>query len=261
MNLEENTNFFRESFKGFNKDDVTAFIQKLSRDYAENEEKYKERIAKLTAESKSKSEEIEKLDETLKLQENEKTSAREFQGSHAEVVNELSVKIAELSAQLEESKNAQEQAVRNLDAVKTEKDAAAEDLKNEIENLKNQLELNKSKTEDEQKIYENITADLGGVIYTAKKSAEDIAAKAKAEAADILAKSKAEAEEIISRANIKKFAILEENERNIEQFKTKYNYIKVKHDKVIENFKSASDGYSASLEEIKEAIDNISKNI
>ena len=61
MNLDENTGLFRESFKGFNKDDVAAFIQKLSKDYADNEEKYKERIAKLTEENNAKSEELKSI--------------------------------------------------------------------------------------------------------------------------------------------------------------------------------------------------------
>jgi len=54
MNMGENTNFFRESFRGFNKDDVAEYIAKLSKDYAASEEKYKEHIAKLTAELKSR---------------------------------------------------------------------------------------------------------------------------------------------------------------------------------------------------------------
>jgi len=55
MNNEGSSNFFRESFRGFNKDDVAEYIAKLSRDYTTNEEKYKETIVKLTAELKAKS--------------------------------------------------------------------------------------------------------------------------------------------------------------------------------------------------------------
>jgi chromosome segregation ATPase len=342
MNLEENTKFFRESFKGFNKDDVAAFIQKLSKDYADNEEKFKERIAKLTAENKAKTEEIEhlaagsaaalseseesmkqeaeqlsirlnekiaetealnqslkssaadvdkykddvnkllsevrskdaeiielkknaenpensggetenlkikytellKINEDLKykLEDSAKT-AKESHGENVETVNELSAQIAGLSAELEEIKSEKDESLRNLDAVTAEKDVI-------IEDLNNQLEQNKARIEDEQKIYENITADLGSIIYSAKKSAEDI-----------IAKAKNESEDIISRANIKKLAILEENERNIDQFKEKYNFIKSEHEKIIEGFKSLSANYSASLIDVKEAIENISKNI
>jgi len=58
MNLGESTSFFRETFRGFNKDDVAEYIAKLSKDYIANEEKYKEHIAKLTAELKSKTDNI-----------------------------------------------------------------------------------------------------------------------------------------------------------------------------------------------------------
>ena len=58
MNLGENSNFFRESFRGFNKDDVAEYIAKLSKDYTANEEKYKEHIAKLNAELKAKTDSI-----------------------------------------------------------------------------------------------------------------------------------------------------------------------------------------------------------
>lgn len=346
MNLDENTNFFRESFKGFNKDDVVAFIQKLSKDYSDNEEKYKERIAKLIAENKVKTDEIENLaagsaavvneaeekhkkeineinaeienlnqslkssaadvekykddvnkllsevrlkdaeiielkkitanseasseeienlkikytellkvneDLKYKLEEAVKT-AKESRGENAETVNELSAQVAELSVSLEEVKRERQDALHTLDAVKAEKDVI-------IEDLQNQLERSKSKIENEQKMYENVTADLGNIIYSAKKTAEDITSKAKIEAEDILAKAKTEAEEVVTHANMKKLAILEENERSIEQFKNKYNFIKAEHDKIIESFQVLSVKYSASLVEIKGAIENISKNI
>ena len=62
MNLGENSNFFRESFRGFNKDDVAEYIAKLSKDYTANEEKYKEHIAKLNAELKAKTDSIGALE-------------------------------------------------------------------------------------------------------------------------------------------------------------------------------------------------------
>jgi len=58
MNLGENSNFFRESFRGFNKDDVAEYIAKLSKDYTANEDKYKEHIAKLNADLKAKTDSI-----------------------------------------------------------------------------------------------------------------------------------------------------------------------------------------------------------
>jgi cell division septum initiation protein DivIVA len=357
MNIDENKSLFRESMRGFNKDDVAAFIKKLSKDYADNEDKYKERIVKLTAENKAHAEEIEHLaagsaaavneaqenlqketerfaaqlneknseienlnnslkssaanidkykddvnrllsearskdTELIELKKNAENSSaseasealalsdeienlkikhtellknnedlkyrleeaakiiKESRSANDETVNELSEQVAELSAGIEEMKCANQaleqkndDILRNLDALTAEKDVI-------IEDLQNQLEQSKSKTEDEQKMYENITADLGSIIYSAKKSAEDITSKAKSEA-----------EDLIARANIKKLAVLDENEQNIAMFKEKYEFIRTEHEKVSENFKLLSEQYSADLLEIKNAIEEIDKNI
>lgn len=345
MNADENMSFFRESFKGFNKDDVVAFIQKLSKDYSDNEEKYKEKITNLIAENKLKTEEaaaaaaalqeaetklrreseqhankktaeiaelkkeIERLNQSLEassanvdkykddvnkllkevrsketeiielqkntaafeasgsssgeienlkikytdvLKNNEELKykldeaakiIKEMRGSNTETVNELSNQVAELSKTIEKIKNEKEEAVRGIDAIKEERDKA-------IEALKNQFEQNKSKVEDEQKIYENITAELGSIVYSAKKSAEEITAKAAAEA-----------EDIIARANMKKLAIIEENEKNIARFKNTYGIIKQEHEKMMTAFNIISENYSSKLLEIKSEIDNVSANI
>ena len=320
MNLDENTSFFRESFKGFNKDDVAAFIQKLSKDYADNEEKYKEKIARLTSENNAKIREIENLaagsdfTEQLSVQLNEKNAEienlsillktstadadnykddvnnlineirlkdaeilelkktasasetsgeetanlktknaelakinedltyrleeaakliRESRGANSETLNELSTQSAELSAKIKELKSENEELIyekdkaqRALDSVKAEKDFI-------IKDLRGQLEQNKtSNVEDEQKIYENVTADLGSIIYSAKKTAEDIVARAKSEA-----------ESIIEQANIKKRTIFENNEQQFVKLRETYNFLKTEHEKV------------------REIIENIGKNI
>jgi cell division septum initiation protein DivIVA len=326
MNLEENTSLFRESFKGFNKDDVAAFIQKLSKDYTENEEKYKDKILKLTEENNAKIQEIKNLNagsaaiseteeklkekigllsaelgeltaETEKLNNLLKTSAadadkykedankllsevrskdaeiielkksgsgsesaeseqiiKDLQDANAETVNGLSEQVAELSAKIEIINGEKDDALRSIDAVKAEKDII-------IEDLSNQLEQNKAKVDDEKKIYENITADLGSIIYSAKKTAEDMVEKATADTNDMYEKAKSEADDIITRANIKKMSIIEENERNIAQFKEKYNLIKTEHEKVMESFNALSEKYSANLLETAIAIESISNSI
>ena len=102
----------------------------------------------------------------------------------------------------------------------------------------------------EQKMYEAITAELGGIVYSAKKSAEEIVAKAKNES-----------EDIIARANMKRLSILEENERHISDFKEKYMTIKKEHETIILKYKEMSDRYTMRLSEVEDAIDSICNNI
>jgi DNA repair exonuclease SbcCD ATPase subunit len=301
MNTQEPTKFFRESLKGFNKDDVTAFIKKLSRDYTENEEKYKERIAGLTAANKAKDDELEetvaRLTESNKvaLRSNEEAflKERDFQ------FQELKKKNAELEKQAESMKLLVKSSAADMDKYKDDankllgevrsKDAEIIELKKSAEearesggagsemfnelsaqiaelsagneklraekdaviaDLENRIEQGKEKFENEQKMYESITADLGSTIYSARKSAEDITAKALAEA-----------EDIIARANAKKLATLEENEKNNAQFREKYDFIKNEHEKIIGHFRHITEKYSSKLLEIGDAINNISEKV
>ena len=299
MNLDENTSLFRGSIKGFNKDDVAAFIQKLSRDYAENEVKYKERILALTEENKAKSLEIENLSaESLKkdvsdISISEKNSeiellnnllktatadADKYKDDVNKLLSELRSKEAEIielkklalvtessaDAEISAKSGLSEQVAElslKLEDIKIEKETLALENQIIIEDLKNQLEQNRAKVEDEQKMYENIAAELGAIIYSAKKTAEDVGSKAKSDADELLAKAKSEADDIIARANMRKLALFEETERSTAQLKEKYNYIKAEHNKVIEGFGSITGAYAESLAGIKEAIDNISDNI
>ena len=339
MNLDENIGLFRNSLNGFNKDDVTMFIKKLSKDYADNEHKYKERIAKLMEEDSTKAQELKNRSADLadaaqavqKLQKeveelsaglnsrndamqelNDRLNASSAQADKYKddankLLSELRAKDAEIielkkSASMAESAGADsvagelesltdklgraEQAlkesqdassdiidelsrrVEQLSATaeksgreNAEKDALIEARDAEIKDLTSRLEQSQTKTDDEQKIYENITADLGVIIYSAKKSAEDILTKAAAESEELLAKAKSEADDIITRANMKKLATLEENERSIAQFTEKYNFIRAEHDKLTEGFNALSGEYSAGLLEIAAALEGISSKI
>ncbi|MCL2774286.1 MAG: hypothetical protein FWD71_13175 [Oscillospiraceae bacterium] len=412
MNLEENNNFFRESFKGFNKDDVAAFIAKLSKDYSENEEKYKEHIAKLTADNKTKADELNKLyldrenysqntDSLIsseELEDIEKKYKEDLDKLAADVrekddmINSLMQSLKDVSAsekkyreemnKLIDEVNEKNDIIENLkqavaaanansqnilpavssvssvssisaeeiDALKekyTEVLRINEELKYKIEenerklrdagnispdmvnqlsaqlsiseseklfllgllkkitvslginanlenaskvshipenvikeiedkidilarfkeksvqleierenliaernDLKDRVEKYKVSAPNEQKMYEAVTAELGGIVYSAKKSAEDIVTRAKGEA-----------EDIIARANMKRLSLLEENEKNIAEFKEKYQLIKREHLNVVAKYKEMSDRYSLRLAEVEEAIENISNSI
>ena len=117
MNLGENNNFFRESFRGFNKDDVAEYIAKLSKDYSANEEKYKELIAKLAAEVKAKTEEIENLESG---RENTGVSAESMVVSLEEIESKYKDEINRLVSEL----NERDVKIINLQSVQDEEKAA-----------------------------------------------------------------------------------------------------------------------------------------
>ena len=295
MKIEENNNPFRESLKGFNKNDVVSYIQRLSRDYGNKEDKYKDDISKLTldvdkykddvnkllGEVRSKDAEIIELkksaeldsaldaeiealklecaelrknNEELQLQNAElqsklDESAKMITGAsdaNSQVINELRKQIAELSETIQQ-KNA---VIREKDETIDRKDAIIDEKNTIIEDLQSKRVYDHIQSADEQKIYENVMSKLGSVVYSAEKSAEEITAKAKSEA-----------EDIIARANMKKLAVLEENNKINAEFKAKYDFMKAEHEKITESFKLMSEQYSAKLLEMNAKINNISKSI
>ena len=347
MNLSENNNFFRESFRGFNKDDVAEYIAKLSKDYAANEERYKEHIAKLTAEVKAKTDELtaftpdppelealagleseykgeigrltgelEEKDKTisdLQLQtenwrqqcgdlEKEARNLRGGQKGDSEAVNQLSFQLAGtesekmylfnlikkfiLTLDIECAKGKNIDYAANISDIapksvisqeieaglaglvdsqkqSRELDAANAALKEKIAGLEADIAEFKARpaeTEsaivlsDEQKIYESITADLGGIIYSAKKTAEDITAKAKADADNMLDQAKFEAEATVSGAAVKRDAVIEENKKNMKEFKEKYEFIRKVHADMVQKYEEVSEDYTSHLAEIRDTI-------
>ena len=299
MKIDENNSPFRDSLKGFNKSDVVAYIQRLSRDYGSKEDKYKDEISKLTLDIDKYKDDVNKLlsevrskdSELIELKKeteansafNEEIEALKLEGEELRKNNEeLQTKNAELQSKLDESakmlagaSDANLQAVNELseavqkknimlkekdelldrkdeeikarDSVIDEKNTIIADLKSKSIHDSTQPQ---AQSADEQKIYEQVMSKLGSVVYSAEKSAEDI-----------IAKAKADAEDIIARANMKKLAVLEENNKINSELKARYNFIKVEHEKISEGFKLMSEQYSAKLIELQGKLDNIGKGI
>jgi len=372
MNLGENNNFFRESFRGFNKDDVAEYIAKLSKDYTANEEKYKELIAKLHAEVKTKTEEIENLEsgreppigeiekkyrneinklmndlnerdikiinlqtlneqaqagnnnapETPELSElrNEISKSKETiynlskeieelmerceQAESKETpelfkqVNQLSFQLAEAESEklyffnllkkfifmldIESSKDKNSEKITALSDIAS-KSVIASEIEAEIANLiafrqkaeeleAANAELNQTITglnetiaklenqiaqSNEQQMYESITADLGSIIYSAKKSAEDLVIKAKGEADVIMENARAEANEVLDSAISQRVGITEESKKILEDFKKKYEFIKQEHEGMVQKYKEISGKYALRLTELEETLNII----
>ena len=365
MNLGENNNFFRESFRGFNKDDVAEYIAKLSKDYSANEEKFKEIIAKLHAELKSKTDEIENLesgrentDESLEeierqykdeinrlitelnekdvkivnLQtfqeqaQSEQTSpapeiaelrneiaksketiynlskeidelrerceqaeSREIPEPDSKNVNQLSFQLAECESEklflsnllkkfvfmldIESAKGKNINQMTSLSEI-APKAALAQEIEtalaelvqtgnrvNELEaanaELQEKLDKIQSSPSKEQQMYESITADLGSIIYSAKKSADELVAKAKGDADAILEAAKTEADDIVGSALAQRNGITEESKKLLEDFKKKYEFIKQEHENMVQKYKEITGKYAMRLTELEETLNII----
>ena len=382
MNLGENNNFFRESFRGFNKDDVAEYIAKLSKDYTVNEEKYKEHIAKLSAELKAKTEEADSLsfdgvtrqtasidDETERKYKDEisrltdeldkktvelnkkelelsqkdiKLNAMQIQldlgGIEAEelmeqkeiidsmneemeelrgkyealeseaaslrssadepkidydAVNQVTYKLAESESErlflldllkktipaldieslkdkdLTNASVVSDIASKSEIAGEIEKKLAslnglkdrAEQLEAENAALKDELDKNMVARSDEQKMYETVTADLGGIIYSAKKSAEEMLSKAKTEAETIVGDAKIDAAYIIDDANARKEAISEDSRKNIAGLREKYETVKKEHENMVRRYEEISESYAAGLYELGDKINGVCDSV
>jgi len=364
MNLGENNQFFRESFRGFNKDDVAEYIAKLSKDYTANEEKYKEHIAKLTAEIKAKTDEIDDFSsekenrmvavdeieqkykdeinrlanelndknieinnmqsgiasgefteseeiakyqeiitnlsseiEQLKIEKDE-SDKQEFaqydqSGEISETVTQLSFQLAESESEklfllnllkkfisaldIESARGKDVEYASNITDI-APKAAISEEIANELDGLlalkerigeleaknaelSDRVGKNKVAPADEQKMYEAITSDLGGIIYSAKKTAEDSIAKARLEADDIVAKAKFEADKIVSDANTEGAEIRAENKRNMAEFRDKYAIIKKEHEDMVQKYKEIYDNYMLHMSEIEGVMNVIYDNV
>ena len=377
MNLGESNNFFRESFRGFNKDDVAEYISKLSKDYAANEERYKEHIAKLTMEVKSKteelnnflfeqdtpsstintdeieqkykeeinrlvneldekdfliadleiqlqeqkklqsqpqtvkyaplesesvksdisSEEIEKYQETINIlskeieklrEKNEKVVSEQSEQSLG-AVNQLSFQLAECESEKQFLINLLKKFIytldigcardKNIEYVANISDIApkavvseeiseglinlikfkekAEKLEEENAVIRKILDENQAAVSDEQKMYETITADLGEVIYSAKKSAEDIINKARNEANGILNSAREEATDVVDRATETRESILAKNKENMGTFKEQYTFIKMEHENMMKKYKEITENYMLYMMEVESSVNII----
>ena len=95
-------------------------------------------------------------------------------------------------------------------------------------------------------VYKNITSQLGEIIYSANKTAEDILAKAKLDAAVI-----------IENANEKTVVINTENNKNMALLKEKYDYIIKEHEDLLQKHIEASDTYVLRLNELGSVINKI----
>ena len=296
MKVDENNGPFRVSLKGFNKSDVVAYIQKLSKDYAAKEDKHKDEISRLTVDLDKYKDDVNKLSSEVRVKDAEmieftkNAKANSVSGEEIEALKlecaELLKTNEELKSQLDESakmitsaSGANTQAVNELTAQVAELSAEVQQKsaeireKDEVIYRKDAEIQSKDKVIDEKnaiiedlndKITHNSTAQLADeqkVYESIMSKLGNIVYSAEKSAEDITAKAKSDAEDIVAHADMKKLAILEENSKISAEFGARYDFIKSEHEKIAESFVLMSEQYSAKLLELQAKLDNISKSV
>ena len=172
---------FRTSVSGFNKADVTAYVDKQNADFRELTEKMNAALSGKDAEIaslRSEINELKKKDEEIAALQAEldgyKQKAAEFEKKSG------SSDPAELSAKLSEAESRI-----------AEKEA-------EIERLKTEAAAKGKESERKAVLYDDMSAQLGDIIITANKSADGILSDARAEAEKIKEQALADANEFRS---------------------------------------------------------------
>lgn len=132
VNLGDGSKYFRESFRGFNREDVINFVTKMIKEYSENEEKYREVIAETTANLTKKTEEMEKLTKEL---ENLKADLRK----KALSVNEIQEKYSKLHEEYKRSKAAVESMLSTSEETQKDTSEIEEKLNSQVSDLSQQL--------------------------------------------------------------------------------------------------------------------------
>lgn len=341
--------YFRESFKGFNKDDVIQFVTKMIKEYSEAEENYKEEISqatenmlKKTQETTKLKKEIDALKADMQKKSNDATAIQkkytvlfeEYERQRAvidalpgdvKLRDELNKKIDNLNTKLSES----ESKLKNSESKLSNRIKELEQFKNKLN--ENEIKLNENEVKlieseadkkflldvikkfeletnvrvkdicdvqslndkkitfennmidmakaskkivaleeelstikkrnqelieaksnvdelssDEEKIYEKITAELGNVIYSANRTAENI-----------IAKATNEAEDIMNEVNIKRAMFLEAYERDVLKSKESFELLQNEYRIMAEKFKNSYETFSGELSNVDRTLDRI----
>ena len=149
--MADNGVLFRTAVGGFNKADVTAFLDKQNADFRQLQEKQKAAIEEKDARIAELEKRCRELEESV--------------NGHDGTVSELNGQIAELKNRLEE-------AERRLG----EKDG-------EIEKLRQNGDGGEDEKERKAGLYDDMSSQLGDILITANKNAETIISQANEKAA------------------------------------------------------------------------------
>ena len=262
MNSNAGAKAFRESFRGFNKEDVAAYIKELSGTYSEKLEEYKQINKKLEDEiekingsllenSRSQNTELERLISDNKQMDSD---INRLNAEIGQLKSESELKAAEadcLKAEIEslnDEKRLKDLEINRLNAELQTKSEEIKRLADKLELLDTGfgksdpqekksapiLPLPKEDPEEsyisKENLYKSASLNLGKVLLTAENTAEELVAEAKVKAEKIIALAKEEAafinqkiREKTARIDSRREDIRIENQRLLTKFKISFD--------------------------------------
>jgi DivIVA domain-containing protein len=213
---------FREAFRGYNKDDVNAYLEETNLRFATVEEDYRRTIknqkqtieglefrletfdqingelANLKRQLADKDEQIEESAKKLAEYERQIADLREQLGKLTsecgELGDKLSAAVAENSILIDENAD----LTKETQALRARLDECEKSAREQAEQLAVLQDENQASgdAEHEKRLYDEMSRKLGDVMIIAKESADKLIENAKAEAGRIKAEAMAEADRV-----------------------------------------------------------------
>ncbi len=190
--MADNKNvIFRNSLKGYNKSDVNSYLLKMTEDFEKKEKELRDRLTACEKELSAASEKLSAFDEandeteTLKLRIKElEEAAKNAEAEKNSVTDDkYNAAIAEKQRTIDEQNLKIESLTLELEELKKRADADKETVQSYEETVK------------KARMYEKTSANIGDVIISANRTADEIVFAAKEKARIIYEESEKAAEE------------------------------------------------------------------
>ncbi len=227
--MSNSSNFFRESFRGYRKEDVNEYITEANLRFANREKDYKDKINSLSEKIASRDSELSAENKRLLSQIDAIKAENEFL---LKKNGELHIKLEKAEETIKSAELKAEQEMRDFADRKENIDA----ISSKVGNLLVSAQLNADK-----------------LIEDAKAEAEVIKNDAESCAKATLDKANAKADEILKTVNSK---VKEMSEGYLLQFGAVVSGIKEDFLRITENAKSKADSLKKDILELKADVEN-----
>ncbi len=184
--MADNKNvIFRNSLKGYNKSDVNSYLLKMTEDFEKKEKELRDRLTACEKELSAASEKLSAFDEANDETETLKLRIKELEEAEKNPVTDdkYSAVIAEKQRTIDEQNLKIESLTLELEELKKRADADKETVQSYEETVK------------KARMYEKTSANIGDVIISANRTADEIVFAAKEKARIIYEESEKAAEE------------------------------------------------------------------
>ena len=207
---------FRSALGGFNRQDVTEYIERTRKEAEEAAARLEEQVKTLQASEaearealESCTQEKEDLDQKLKDMTLQYTHAKNNWDAQSEAKESFRADVARQKGTIEDLTAENEKLSQRVQELERQ----AESLRREKERL-TQLELDAQRRSEETEA--RASEEARSVVDAARRQAEEITARAQTQADDITAKADAHAEAIVAEAKAQAEVLLRETEEQVE---------------------------------------------